>query len=83
METTLTLEDTVPLREASSKFEFKSEGLLQSNYKKNVDDTYTDANLKSVFGVRQHLKFSRFVNINHAAVILKLAAFAIVFTLIL
>lgn len=83
METTLTLEDPVPLSVASSKFRFKSEGLLQSNYKKHVDETYTDANLKSVFGVRQHLKFSRFVDINHVSVILKLAVFALVFTLIL
>ena len=82
METTLTLEDTVPLSD-SSRFEFNSERLLKSNYKKSVDQTYADANLKSVFGMRQHLKFSRFNRINHAAVILKLAVFAVFFTLIL
>lgn len=82
METTLTLKDTVPLSE-SRRFLFNSERLLRSNYKSNVDKDYEDANLKSVFGMRQHLKFSRFVRINHAAVILKLAVFAVVFTLIL
>jgi hypothetical protein len=83
METTLTLEDSVPLSESSSCFEFTSEGLLKSNYKKHVDETYADANLKSVFGRRQHLKFSRFVEIDHVAVILKLAVFAVIFTAVL
>ena len=82
METTLTLKDTVPLSE-SRRFLFNSESLLKSNYKNTVDKDYADANLKSIFGMRQHLKFSRFVRINHAAVILKLAVFAVVFTLIL
>ena len=83
METTLTLEDTVPLSDSSYPFEFNSESLLKSAYKNNVDETYADANLKSVFGMRQHLKFSRFIRINHATVILKLAVFAIFFSLIL
>jgi hypothetical protein len=83
METTLTLEDNVPLSESGSRFEFNSEGLLRSRYKRIVDEAYTDANLRSVFGMRQHLKFSRFVTINHTAVILKLAVFAILFTMIL
>lgn len=83
METTLTLEDTVPLSESSSRFEFNSEGLLRSIYKRSVDQTYTDANTKTVFGMRQHLKFSRFAKINHIDVILKLAVFAIFFTLVL
>ena len=82
METTLTLKDTVPLSD-SRRFLFNSESLLKSNYKNTVDKDYADANLKSIFGMRQHLKFSRFVRINHAAVILKLAVFAVVFTLIL
>ena len=81
METTLTLKDTVPLSD-SRRFLFNSESLLKSNYKNTVDKDYADANLKSIFGMRQHLKFSRFVRINHAAVILKLAVFAVVFTLI-
>jgi|AVFP01.1.fsa_nt_gi hypothetical protein len=83
METTLTLEDSVPLSESGSRFEFNSEGLLQSMYKRNVDEVYADANLRSVFGMRQHLKFSRFVTINHVAVILKLAVFATFLTMIL
>jgi len=83
MATTLTLEDKVPLSESRSSFEFAAEGLLQSNYKKHVDETYADANLKSVFGRRQHLKFSSFVEINHVAVILKLAVFAVIFTAVL
>lgn len=82
METTLTLKDTVPLSDPS-RFEFNSERLLKTNYKNNVDKDYADANLKSVFGMRQHLKFSRFIRINHASVVLKLAVFAVVFTLIL
>ena len=82
MQTTLTLEETIPL-ESNSYFEFDSERLLKSKYKNNADKTYAEANLKSVFGMRQHLKFSRFARINHAAVILKLAVFTMIFTLIL
>lgn len=82
METTLTLHQEDPYEEQKVNFEFYPEGLLQSGYKKIVEETYKEANLKSVFGMRQRLKFSRFVSINHADVILKLTVFAIIFTII-
>lgn len=82
METTLTLQDSEPYPESSSKFEFNSVNLLKSNYKNNVDKTYADASLKSVFGMRQHLKFSGFVRTSQASVVLKLAVFAISLALI-
>lgn len=82
MESTLTLHSEDPYEERNVNFEFNCEGLLQSNYKKVVEETYKEANLKSVFGMRQRLKFSRFVTINHAGVILKLTVFAILFTAI-
>lgn len=52
-------------------------GLLTSNYKSIVKQSFNNSSTKSVFGIRQRLKAFQFNMVNHTAVILKLSVFAI------
>ncbi len=82
MELALTAQDTEPFPEPRKAFEFKSEGLLNSNYKTVVKRTYNDATTKSVFGMRRRLKFSRFNKVIPIDVVLKLSVFVMTLALI-
>ncbi|MEM9678986.1 MAG: hypothetical protein AAF901_01570 [Bacteroidota bacterium] len=76
MELVVTTQDLDPLPEPLMVHDFATEGLLNSNYKTVVDDSYSNASTKTVFGMRQGLKFSRFSTVNYVGVILKLSVFA-------
>lgn len=56
---------------------FTTNGLLTSNYKSIVKQSFNNSSTKSVFGIRQRLKAFQFNMVNHTAVILKLSVFAI------
>jgi len=58
--------------------EFAAQGLLNSNYKSVVKQNYSTSTTKSIFGIRQHIKYSQLNRVNHTAVILKLSVFAMV-----
>ena len=83
MELTITTQDLDPLPEPVKAYEYAPEGLLNSNYKTVVDDNFNTASTKTVFGVRQRLKFSRFFMVNYLDVILKLSVFATVLAFII
>ncbi len=55
---------------------FTTQGLLNSNYKSVVKHNFSKSTTKSVFGIRQQLKSSKFSTVNHTAVILKISVFA-------
>ena len=82
MELVLTQQDTEPSPKPKNEFVFGKEGLLNSNYKSVVAQNYTDASSKSVFGIRQHLKYKSFNTINHIGVVLKLSIFAAILAMI-
>ena len=63
--------------EPIERIDFTNKGLLNSNYKSVVKQNFSKSNTKSIFGIRQRIKFAQFNMINHTAVILKLAVFAI------
>jgi len=56
---------------------FTTQGLLNSNYKSVVKNSFNKSSSKSIFGIRQRLKASQFNMVNHTAAILKLSVFAI------
>lgn len=80
MELVLSHLDTEPLPEPIKEFEFSNKRLLNSTYKSTVKQNFINSS-KSVFSVRQHLKFKRFNTINHVAVILKLSIFAVILSI--
>ncbi|MDP5081044.1 MAG: hypothetical protein NWP87_00200 [Winogradskyella sp.] len=56
---------------------FTTQGLLNSNYKSVVKQNFSSPIKTSVFGIRQRVKALQYYSINHTAVILKLALFAL------
>lgn len=56
---------------------FTTQGLLNSNYKSVVKNSFRNSSSKSIFGIKQRLKASQFNMVNHTAAILKLSVFAI------
>ena len=56
---------------------YTSQGLLNSSYQSVVKQNYGKSKPRSIFGIRQRLKSSQLNTVNHTAVILKLAVFAI------
>ena len=83
MELTLTAQESEPFPEPGKAFEFTTpQGLLNSNYKTVVKRTYNSATTSSVFGMRRHLKFSRFNKVYPIDVILKLSVFAFALVLL-
>ncbi|WP_405576136.1 hypothetical protein [Winogradskyella sp. Asnod2-B02-A] len=56
---------------------FRTQGLLNSNYKSVVKNSFSKSSSKSIFGIRQRLKASQLNTVNHTAAILKLSVFAI------
>ena len=77
MELVLTQQETEPSPRLKKEFVFENERLLNSNYKSAVEQNFINSSSKSVFGVRQHLKFKRFNMVNHMDVVLKLSIFVI------
>lgn len=77
MELVLTQQETEPSPKLRNEFIFKNERLLTSNYKSAVEENFVNSSSKSVFGVRQHLKFKRFNMVSHMDVVLKLSIFVI------
>lgn len=56
---------------------FTTQGLLNSKYKSVVKQNFSSPIKTSVFGIRQRVKALQYNSINHTAVILKLALFAL------
>ena len=67
-----------------SGFVYKSSyGLLNSNYKDIVQDTYNKPLNDQLFGQRQKVKYHQFYNISHPAVILRLVFFITLLSILL
>ena len=77
MELVLRQQKTEQSPKLKNEFVFGKERLLNSNYKSVVEQNFINSSSKSVFGVRQHLKFKRFNMVNHMDVVLKLSIFVI------
>jgi hypothetical protein len=77
MELVLTQQEIAPSAKPRHEFIFNNERLLNSNYKSTVEKNFINSSPKSVFGVRQHLKFKRFNMVSHMDVVLKLSIFVI------
>jgi hypothetical protein len=79
MELVLTKVDFDPLpKQKKESFVFKNEGILTSNYKKEIQDNFFNSNPSSVFGIKQRIKSRQFQYSPSIDAILKLSGFAIV-----
>lgn len=74
----LTQVDIDPLpKQKKESIVFKNEGLLTSNYKKEIQDNFFHSSPTSVFGIKQRIKSDQYQYLPSIDVILKLSVFAI------
>jgi hypothetical protein len=78
MELVLTQVDFEPLpKQEPEPFIFKNEGLLTSNYKKEIQDNFFHSNANSVFGIKQKIRSKQYQYSSSIDAILKLSVFII------
>ncbi|AXT20876.1 hypothetical protein D7030_11055 [Flavobacteriaceae bacterium AU392] len=84
MELVLTAQEIEPLpRQKKVAFEFKNEGLLNSNYKQGITGNFFNSSPKSIFGTKQSIKSKRYQITSSIETILKLSVFTTVLLIIL
>ena len=81
MEIVLNTLDIEPLPEPEVINGFTNRPLLNSNYKAAAHKNLINSSKRSVFGMRQRIKFKRFNNVNAVGVALKVSVFILALTL--
>ncbi len=84
MELVVTTQNIEPLpRKNKPAFKFKNEGLLNSNYKQEINGNFFNHCPKSVFGIKQRVKGKRYQITSSIETILKLSVFVVTLAIVL